>query len=86
MLLYLRHLVRQCNWAGESTNTGVFASEGLQIVICVLDRLNMGGTLLKYERTVATAFFCHTAWHAVMPGQSFAEEFSESLLSSIVTK
>ena len=61
MLLYLGHLVRQCNWAGETANTDVFASEGLQIVMCLLDRLNMGDTLLKYERTVATARLCHTA-------------------------
>ena len=26
MLLYLGHLNRQCNWAGETANTGVFAS------------------------------------------------------------
>ena len=86
MLLYLGHLVRQCNWAGETANTGVFASEGLHIVMFLLDRLNMGGTLLKYERTVATALLCHTAWHSAMPGQSFAEELCESLLSSLVTK
>ena len=86
MLLYLGHLVRQCNWAGETATTGVFASEGLQIVMCLLDCLNMGNTLLKYERTVATALFCHTAWHTAMPGQAFAEEFCESLLSSLVTK
>ena len=85
-LLYLGHLVRQCNWAGETANTGVFASEGLQIVMCLLDRSNMGDTLLKYERTVATALLCHTAWHTAMPGQAFAEEFCESLLSSLVTK
>ena len=60
MLLYLSHLVRQCNWAGENANTGVFASEGLHIVMCRLDRLNMGDTLSKYERTVATALLCHT--------------------------
>ena len=86
MLLYLGHLVRQCNWAGETANTGVFASEGLQIVMCLLDRFNMGDTLLKYKRTVATALFCHTAWHTAMLGQAFAEEFCESLLSSLVTK
>ena len=86
MLLYLGHLVRQCNWAGETSNTGVFASEGLLIVMCLLDRLNMGDTLLKYERTVATALLCPTAWHTAMPGQAFAEEFCESLLSSLVTK
>ena len=86
MLLYLGHLVGHCNWAGETANTGVFASEGLQIVMCLLDRLNMGDTLLKYERTVATALLCHTAWHTAMPGQAFAEEFCESLLSSLVTK
>ena len=55
VLLYLGHLVRQCNWAGENGSRGVFASEGLQIVMCLLARLNMGDTLLKYERTVATA-------------------------------
>ena len=86
MLLYLGHLVRQCNWAGETANTGVFASEGLQIVMCLLDILNMGDTLLNYERTVATAVLCHTAGHTAMPGQAFAEEFCESLLSSLVTK
>ena len=86
MLLYLGHLARQCNWAGETANTAVFASEGLRIVLCLLDRLNMGDTLLKYERTVATALLCHTAWHSAMPGQAFAEEFCESLLSSLVTK
>ena len=46
-LLYLGHLVRQCNWSGETANTGVFASEGVQIVMCLLDRLNMGSTLLN---------------------------------------
>ena len=86
MLLYLVHLVRQCNWAGETANTGVFASEGMQIVMCLLDRLKMGDTFLKYKRTVATALLCHTAWHTAMPGQAFAEEFCESLLSSLVTK
>ena len=86
MLLYLGHLVRQCNWDGETANTGVFASEGLQIVVCLLDRLNMGDTLLKYERTVATALLCYTAWHTAMPGQAFAEEFCESLLSSLFHK
>ena len=65
MLLYLGNLVRQCNGAGETANTGAFASEGLQIVMCLLDRLNMGDTLLKYERTVATALLCHTAWREV---------------------
>ena len=47
MLLYLGHLVRQCNWVGENANTGVFASEGLQIVMFLLDRLNRGDTLLE---------------------------------------
>ena len=86
MLLYLGHLVRQCNWAGETANTGVFASARLQIVMCLMDRLNMGDKLLKYERTVATSLLCHTAWHSAMPGRIFAEEFCESLLSSLVTK
>ena len=42
MLLYLGHLVRQCNWAGETANTGVFASEELHLVMCLLDRLEIG--------------------------------------------
>ena len=86
MLLYLRHLVRQYHCAGENANTGVFASEGLQIVICLLDRLNMEDTILKYERTIATALLGQTPWHSAMPGQSLAEEACESLLSSLVTK
>ena len=86
MLLYLGHLVRQCNWAGEMANTGVFAPEGMQIVMCLLDRLNMGDTLLKYEPTVATALLCNTAWHTAMPRQAFTEDFCESLLPSLATK
>ena len=54
--------------------------------MCLLDRVNMGGTLLKYERTVATALLCHAAWHSAMPGQFFAEEFCESLLSGLIMK
>ena len=84
--VYLGHLVRQCNCAGETANTGVFASEGLQIVMCLLNRLKMGNTLLKFERTVATALLCNTAWHTAIPGQAFAKEVCESLLSSLVTK
>ena len=61
-LLYLGHLVRQCNWARETANTCFFASDGLQIVMCLLGRLNMEDTLLKYQRTIATALLCHTAW------------------------
>ena len=51
-----------------------------------LARLNMGDRLLEYERIVETALLCHTAWHTAMPGQAVAEEFCESLLSSLVTK
>ena len=90
MLLYVRHPVRQCDRAGETGPIalpyGVFASEGMQIVMCLLDCLNMKGTPLKYERTVATALLCHTAWHSAMPGQAFPGEFCERLLSSLVTK
>ena len=86
MLLYLGHLVRHCIWAGENANTAVFASVGLQIVMCLLDRLNMGNTLFKYERGVATALLCPAAWHSARPVESFAKEFCESLLSSLVTK
>ena len=86
MYVYLGHLVRQCNWASDNAYRFVLALEGLQKVICLLDRLNMGDTLLKYERTVATALLCHTAWHSAMPGQCFAEGVCESLLSCLVTK
>ena len=54
--------------------------------MCLLDRLSMGDTHLNYERTVATALLCHTAWQTAMPGQAFAEEVGESLLSSLVAK
>ena len=86
MLLYLGHLVRQCNWAGEGANTGNFAFDRLQIVMCLLAHLNMGATLMKYELNVAMAVLCHTAWHSAMPGQAFAKEFCESLLCSPGTR
>ena len=44
------------------------------------------GHTFKVRTHVATALLCHTAWHSAMPGQAFAEEFCESLLSSLVTK
>ena len=86
MLLYLGHLGRRCNRAGDNANTNSFASGGMQIVICLSGRLNMGETLLKYEQTVATALSCHTSWYSAMPGGAFAEEFSESVLSSLQNK
>ena len=86
MLLFLGHLVRQCNWARENANTRSFPFDGRKIVMCLLARLNTRETLLKYERTVATALLCQTAWHSAMPGHAFANEFRESVLSSLVTK
>ena len=64
MLPYLGHLVRQCNWAGEGANTGSSAFEGLLIVMWLLACLNMGGTVLKYERIVSTALLCQTPLHS----------------------
>ena len=39
LLLYLGHLVRECNWAGENNGTGSRAQEVLQLSLCLLRRL-----------------------------------------------
>ena len=54
LLLYLGHLVWECNWAGENNVTGLRAKEVLQLSLCLLRRLGRGpcDTVLKYERTI----------------------------------
>ena len=54
LLLYLGHVVRECNWSGESNGTGSRAQEVLQLSFCLLRRLRRGpcDTVLKYEGTI----------------------------------
>ena len=55
LLLYLGHIVRECNWAGGGGNsTGSRAQEVLQLSLCPLWRLRKGpyDTVLKYKRTI----------------------------------
>ena len=42
LLLYLGHLVRECNWSGEKNGTGLRAQEVLQLSLCLLRRLRRG--------------------------------------------
>ena len=39
LLLYPRHLVQECNWAGENNGTGSQAQKVLQMSLCLLWRL-----------------------------------------------
>ena len=49
LLLYLSHLVQECNWAGENNGTGSLAQEVLQLSLFMLRRLRRGpcDTVLK---------------------------------------
>ena len=40
LLLYLGHVVRECNWSGENNGTGARAQEMLQLSLCLLRRLH----------------------------------------------
>ena len=77
LLLYLGHLVRECNWSGENNGTGSRAQEVLQLSLCLLRRLRRGpcDTVLKYERTIMCTLLYKSKWHQDLPGQVHSEEF-----------
>ena len=54
LLLYLGHLVWECNWSGKNNSTGSRAQEVLQLSLCPLRRLRRGpcDTVLKYKRSI----------------------------------
>ena len=86
LLLYLGHLVRECNWSGENNGTGSRAQEVLQLSLCLLQRLRRGpfDTVLKYERTIMCTLLYNSKWHQDLPGQAHSEEFGEGMLSKLV--
>ena len=86
LLLYLGHLVRECNWSGENNATGTRAQEVLQLSLCLLRRLRRGpcDTILKYERTIMCTLLYNSKWHQDLPGQAHSEEFGEGMLSKLV--
>ena len=86
LLLYLGHVVRECNWSGENNRTGSRAQEVLQLSSCLLRRLRRGpcDTVLKYERTIMCTLLYNSKWHQHLPGQAHSEEFGEGMLSKLV--
>ena len=86
MLLYLGHLVRECNWAGEENGTGSGAQEVLRLSLCVLRRLKRVpcDTVLKYERMIMCTLLYNSKWHQDLLGQAHSEEFGEGMLSKLV--
>ena len=86
LLLYLGHLVPECNWAGENNGTGSPAQEVLQLSLCLLRRLRRGpcDTVLKYKRTIMCTLLYNSKWHQDLPGQAHSEEFGEGMLSKLV--
>ena len=85
-LLYLVHLVRECNWAGENNGTGSRAQEVLQLSLCLLQRLGRGpcDTVLKSERTIMCTLLYSSKWHQDLPSQAHSEESGEGMLSKLV--
>ena len=71
LLLYLCHVVRDCNWSEENNGTGSRAEEVLQFRLCLLQRLRLGpcDTVLKYERTIMCTLLYNSKWHQDLPGQ-----------------
>ena len=86
LLLYLGHLVRECNWAGENNGTGSRAQEVLQLSLCLLRRLHRGpcDTVLKYERTIMCTLLYNSKWHQDLRGRAHCEEFGEEMMSKLV--
>ena len=71
LLLYLGHLVRECNWARGNNSTGSRAQEVLQASLCLLRRLRRGpcDTVLKYEHTIMCTLLYNSKWRQDLPGQ-----------------
>ena len=86
LLLYLGHLVRECNWSGEDNSTGSRAGEVLQLSLSLFRRLRPGpcDTVLKYERTIMSTLLYNSKWHQDLPGQAHSDEFGEGMLSKLV--
>ena len=86
LLLYLGHVVRECNWSAENNGTGSRGQEVLQLSLCLLRRLHRGpcDTLLKYERTIMCTLLYNSKWHQDLPGQAHSGEFGEGMLSKLV--
>ena len=85
LLLYLGHLVRECNWSGENNSTGSRAQEVLQLSLCLLRRLRRGphDTVLNYEGTIMCTLLYNRKWHQDLPGQAHSGEFGEGMLSKL---
>ena len=86
LLLYLGHLVRECNLSGEKNITGSRDQEVLQFSLCFLQRLRRrpSDTVLKYERTIMCTLLYNSKLHQDLPGQAHSEEFGEGMLSKLV--
>ena len=86
LLLYLGHVVRECNWLGRNNGIGSRAQEVLQLSLCLLRRLRRGAcdTVVKYERTIMCTLLYNSTWHQDLPGQARSEEFGEGMLSKLV--
>ena len=85
-LLYLGHVVRECNWAREYNHTGSRAREVLQLSLCLLWSLRRGwcDTVLKYERTIMCTVLYNSKWHQDLPGQAQSQEFGDGMSSKVV--
>ena len=86
LLLYLGHVVRECNWSGENNSTGSRAQKVLQLSLFLLRRVRRGpcDTVLKYKRTIMCTLLYNSKWHQNLPGQAHSEEFGEGMLSKLV--
>ena len=81
LLLYLGHLVGECNRAGENNGTVSRADEVLQLSLCLLQSLRRGpcDNVLKYERTIMCTLLYSSKWHQDLPGQAHSDEFGEGM-------
>ena len=85
-MLYLGHVVRECNSSGENNSTGSRAQEVMQLSLCLLRRLRRGpcDTVLKYKRTIMCTLLYNSKWHQDLPGQASPGEFGEGMLNRMV--
>ena len=86
LLLYLGHLARECNWAGENNSTGSQAQEVLLLSLCLLRWLRRRAcdSVLKYECPIMCTLLYSSKWHQDLPGQAHLEEFGEGMLSKLM--
>ena len=76
--------VRNCNWAGEASGSGVEAKDVLKACFLMLLQLTSGEShVVEYVRTLGCALLVWRGWNSSIPAGSYSDECNESSLAQL---